>query len=100
MTPFRSGFHTWFCIPELHQNPHQPRNRERLAKWLATVSLSVTLASLACRPSSCPNISNGRHRNPAGWPGLVGRGLLGWWGPNQAEDLILTKCQERKLVPY
>lgn len=36
-------------------------------------------------------VKNGRHRNPAGWPGLVGRGLLGWWGPNQAEDLILTK---------
>lgn len=191
VTPICSWFHTWFCIPELHRNPHRLRNRERLAKWLAMVSLSVTLASMACRPSSCPNISagwnptssggfppsfimsdskaaaenphkktrtspypgskvegsqvpdkkvswqaewleykpvqytassvltwsmwadplvgdrnfsskfneegghverrsqnglyeveNGRHRNPAGWPVLVGRGLLGWWGPN------------------
>lgn len=36
-------------------------------------------------------VENGRPRNPAGQTGLVGRGLLGRWGPNQAADPILTR---------
>ncbi|XP_045882552.1 ADP-ribose pyrophosphatase, mitochondrial-like [Meles meles] len=36
-------------------------------------------------------VEKGRHRNPAAWPGPVGRGLLGWCGPNQAADPILTR---------
>ncbi|VCX39945.1 unnamed protein product [Gulo gulo] len=39
-------------------------------------------------------VENGRHRNPAGWHRLVGRGLLGWWGPNQAADSILTRWKK------
>ncbi|XP_034860453.1 ADP-ribose pyrophosphatase, mitochondrial isoform X2 [Mirounga angustirostris] len=36
-------------------------------------------------------IENGRPRNPAGRTGLVGRGLLGRWGPNHAADPIITR---------
>ncbi|XP_039727684.1 ADP-ribose pyrophosphatase, mitochondrial-like [Pteropus medius] len=36
-------------------------------------------------------VENGRPRNPAGRTGLVGRGLLGRWGPNHAADPILTR---------
>ncbi|KAM9678697.1 ADP-ribose pyrophosphatase, mitochondrial isoform 4-T5 [Trichechus inunguis] len=36
-------------------------------------------------------IENGRPRNPAGRTGLVGRGLLGRWGPNHAVDPIITR---------
>ncbi|XP_071470525.1 ADP-ribose pyrophosphatase, mitochondrial isoform X3 [Marmota flaviventris] len=36
-------------------------------------------------------IENGRPRNPAGRTGLVGRGLLGRWGPNHAADPIVTR---------
>ncbi|XP_006867834.1 PREDICTED: ADP-ribose pyrophosphatase, mitochondrial [Chrysochloris asiatica] len=36
-------------------------------------------------------IKNGRPRNPAGRTGLVGRGLLGRWGPNHAADPIITR---------
>uniref|UniRef100_A0A8C0NM61 Uncharacterized protein n=3 Tax=Canis lupus TaxID=9612 RepID=A0A8C0NM61_CANLF len=71
----------------------------RLAKGLVTMSLSKTGASVAPWPSSCPNISAGWSLNPAGWTGLVGRGLFGRWGPNHAADPILTS-QERKLVPH
>ncbi|EHB04640.1 ADP-ribose pyrophosphatase, mitochondrial [Heterocephalus glaber] len=36
-------------------------------------------------------VENGRPRNPAGWTGMVGRGLLGRWVPSHAADPILTK---------
>ncbi|XP_067413246.1 ADP-ribose pyrophosphatase, mitochondrial isoform X2 [Emydura macquarii macquarii] len=36
-------------------------------------------------------VENGRPRNPAGRTGLVGRGLLGRWGPNHAADPIITR---------
>ncbi|XP_044529057.1 ADP-ribose pyrophosphatase, mitochondrial-like [Gracilinanus agilis] len=36
-------------------------------------------------------IENGQPRNPAGRIGLVGRGLLGHWGPNHAADPIITR---------
>jgi ADP-ribose pyrophosphatase len=36
-------------------------------------------------------VEHGRPRNPAGRTGLVGRGLLGRWGPNHAADPILTR---------
>ncbi|XP_068949818.1 ADP-ribose pyrophosphatase, mitochondrial isoform X3 [Petaurus breviceps papuanus] len=36
-------------------------------------------------------IENGRPRNPAGRTGLIGRGLLGRWGPNHAADPIITR---------
>uniref|UniRef100_K7GG20 ADP-ribose pyrophosphatase, mitochondrial n=1 Tax=Pelodiscus sinensis TaxID=13735 RepID=K7GG20_PELSI len=36
-------------------------------------------------------VENGRPRNPGGRTGLVGRGLLGRWGPNHAADPILTR---------
>ena len=35
--------------------------------------------------------SNGRPLNPRGRTGLVGRGLLGRWGPNHAADPIVTR---------
>uniref|UniRef100_A0A2K5DCS9 Nudix hydrolase 9 n=1 Tax=Aotus nancymaae TaxID=37293 RepID=A0A2K5DCS9_AOTNA len=38
-------------------------------------------------------IENGRPRNPAGRTGLVGRGLLGRWGPNHAADPIITRLK-------
>lgn len=36
-------------------------------------------------------VESGRPRNPTGRTGLVGRGLLGRWGPNHAADPILTR---------
>ncbi|CAF0888397.1 unnamed protein product [Brachionus calyciflorus] len=36
-------------------------------------------------------IINGLPRNPVGRTGLVGRGLLGKWGPNHAADPIVTR---------
>lgn len=39
-------------------------------------------------------IQNGRPRNPAGRTGLVGRGLLGRWGPNHAADPIITRWKK------
>lgn len=36
-------------------------------------------------------VENGRPRNPSGRTGLVGRGLLGRWGPNHAADPIITR---------
>lgn len=39
-------------------------------------------------------VENGRPRNPAGRTGLVGRGLLGHWGPNHAADPILTRWKK------
>ncbi|XP_045665928.1 ADP-ribose pyrophosphatase, mitochondrial-like [Ursus americanus] len=39
-------------------------------------------------------VENGRPRNPAGRTGLVGRGLLGRWGPNHAADPILTRWKK------
>ncbi|XP_034527440.1 ADP-ribose pyrophosphatase, mitochondrial isoform X3 [Ailuropoda melanoleuca] len=38
-------------------------------------------------------IENGRPRNPAGRTGLIGRGLLGRWGPNHAADPIITRSE-------
>ncbi|PNJ52682.1 NUDT9 isoform 7 [Pongo abelii] len=72
-----------------------------LGKALAAVSLSVALASVTIRPSGCRGIP--AFRNPAGRTGLVGRGLLGRWGPNHAADPIITRgwwIQERRLVPH
>ncbi|XP_026528420.1 ADP-ribose pyrophosphatase, mitochondrial isoform X2 [Notechis scutatus] len=37
------------------------------------------------------NVENGRPRNPVGRTGLVGRGLLGRWGPNHAADPLITR---------
>ncbi|CAH2308050.1 ADP-ribose pyrophosphatase, mitochondrial isoform X1 [Pelobates cultripes] len=34
---------------------------------------------------------NGTPRNPAGRTGIIGRGLLGRWGPNHAADPIITR---------
>uniref|UniRef100_A0A4X1V147 ADP-ribose pyrophosphatase, mitochondrial n=1 Tax=Sus scrofa TaxID=9823 RepID=A0A4X1V147_PIG len=39
-------------------------------------------------------VKNGRPRNPVGQTGLVGRGLLGPWGPNHAADPILTRWKK------
>ncbi|KAM6441083.1 ADP-ribose pyrophosphatase, mitochondrial isoform 2-T2 [Liasis olivaceus] len=36
-------------------------------------------------------VENGRPRNPVGRTGLVGRGLLGRWGPNHAADPLITR---------
>lgn len=36
-------------------------------------------------------IVNGLPRNPIGRTGLIGRGLLGRWGPNHAADPIVTR---------
>ncbi|KAI2535102.1 nudix hydrolase 9 [Homo sapiens] len=72
-----------------------------LGKALAAVSLSLALASVTIRSSRCRGIQ--AFRNPAGRTGLVGRGLLGRWGPNHAADPIITRgwwIQERRLVPH
>uniref|UniRef100_A0A2K6C635 ADP-ribose pyrophosphatase, mitochondrial n=1 Tax=Macaca nemestrina TaxID=9545 RepID=A0A2K6C635_MACNE len=37
---------------------------------------------------------NGLYENPAGRTGLVGRGLLGRWGPNHAADPIITRWKK------
>ncbi|XP_034296342.1 ADP-ribose pyrophosphatase, mitochondrial [Pantherophis guttatus] len=37
------------------------------------------------------DVENGRPRNPVGRTGLVGRGLLGRWGPNHAADPLITR---------
>jgi ADP-ribose pyrophosphatase len=34
---------------------------------------------------------HGMYLNPAGKTGLIGRGILGWYGPNQAADNIVTR---------
>ncbi|XP_040822512.1 ADP-ribose pyrophosphatase, mitochondrial isoform X1 [Ochotona curzoniae] len=39
-------------------------------------------------------VQNGRPRNPVGRTGLVGRGLLGRWGPNHAADPIITRWKK------
>ena len=31
------------------------------------------------------------YRNPVGRTGMIGRGLLGKWGPNHAADPIVTR---------
>ncbi|XP_062991775.1 ADP-ribose pyrophosphatase, mitochondrial isoform X2 [Elgaria multicarinata webbii] len=36
-------------------------------------------------------VENGRPRNPVGRTGIVGRGLLGRWGPNHAADPLITR---------
>lgn len=36
-------------------------------------------------------VKNGSPRNPSGRTGLIGRGLLGRWGPNHAADPIITR---------
>ncbi|XP_072273337.1 ADP-ribose pyrophosphatase, mitochondrial isoform X2 [Pyxicephalus adspersus] len=36
-------------------------------------------------------IENGKPRNPIGRTGVIGRGLLGRWGPNHAADPIITR---------
>ncbi|XP_028599721.2 ADP-ribose pyrophosphatase, mitochondrial isoform X1 [Podarcis muralis] len=37
------------------------------------------------------HVEDGRPRNPVGRTGVVGRGLLGRWGPNHAADPLVTK---------
>lgn len=32
------------------------------------------------------------YRNPIGRTGMIGRGLLGRWGPNHAADPVVTRC--------
>ncbi|XP_054974637.1 ADP-ribose pyrophosphatase, mitochondrial-like [Sorex araneus] len=39
-------------------------------------------------------IEDGKPQNPAGRTGMVGRGLLGRWGPNHAADPILTRWKK------
>ncbi|XP_055986414.1 ADP-ribose pyrophosphatase, mitochondrial-like [Sorex fumeus] len=39
-------------------------------------------------------IEDGKPRNPAGRTGMVGRGLLGRWGPNHAADPIITRWKK------
>lgn len=41
-------------------------------------------------------ISNGYPLNPCGRTGLIGRGLLGRWGPNHAADPIVTRWKKSK----
>ncbi|XP_044285329.1 ADP-ribose pyrophosphatase, mitochondrial isoform X2 [Varanus komodoensis] len=36
-------------------------------------------------------VENDRPRNPVGRTGIVGRGLLGRWGPNHAADPVITR---------
>ncbi|GBG26202.1 ADP-ribose pyrophosphatase, mitochondrial [Hondaea fermentalgiana] len=44
-------------------------------------------------------LQDGRPRNPVGRTGMVGRGLLGKWGPNHAADSIVTRyCPKRPDV--
>ncbi|XP_053452081.1 ADP-ribose pyrophosphatase, mitochondrial-like [Nycticebus coucang] len=54
------------------------------------------------RQNGLYEIENGRPRNPAGWTGLVGRGLLGRWGPNHAAHPIITRwkrdCSGNKIT--
>ncbi|XP_075035055.1 ADP-ribose pyrophosphatase, mitochondrial isoform X2 [Mixophyes fleayi] len=37
------------------------------------------------------HVENGTPRNPKGRTGVIGRGLLGRWGPNHAADPIITR---------
>ena len=38
------------------------------------------------------------YRNPVGRTGLMGRGLLGRWGPNHAADPIVTRLESIFIV--
>ncbi|XP_056871211.1 ADP-ribose pyrophosphatase, mitochondrial isoform X1 [Takifugu flavidus] len=42
----------------------------------------------------CYKVENGKPLNPCGRTGLIGRGLLGRWGPNHAADPIVTRWKE------
>tara|TARA_B110001452_G_scaffold217544_1_gene189114 strand:+ start:1996 stop:2934 length:939 start_codon:yes stop_codon:yes gene_type:complete len=41
--------------------------------------------------------ATGYPMNPVGLTGMMGRGLLGKWGPNHAGDAIVTRCVEGKV---
>eukprot|EP00052_Salpingoeca_macrocollata_P022389 m.194400 g.194400 ORF g.194400 m.194400 type:complete len:1763 (-) comp21786_c0_seq1:135-5423(-) len=61
-------------------------------KWADESEFSKVAAP---RESYCGNyIDNGVPRNPVGRTGLTGRGLLGNWGPNRAQDMIVTRWKK------
>ena len=46
----------------------------------------------AIADTACPfDDARQRYRNPMGPTGLIGRGLLGKWGPNHAADVMVTR---------
>ncbi|XP_049741720.1 ADP-ribose pyrophosphatase, mitochondrial isoform X2 [Elephas maximus indicus] len=58
-----------------------------LVEWQEYNPVEYTAVSVLAGPTwADPQI-----RNPAGRTGLVGRGLLGRWGPNHAADPIITR---------
>jgi ADP-ribose pyrophosphatase len=60
-------------------------------------SLSDEVKQRAChsleKAGKVPFGTDGKPRNPVGRTGLVGRGLLGKWGPNQAADPLVTRFE-------
>ncbi|XP_025053047.1 ADP-ribose pyrophosphatase, mitochondrial isoform X3 [Alligator sinensis] len=63
-----------------------------LVEWKDYSPVEYTAASILAGPKwADPQI-----RNPVGRTGLVGRGLLGRWGPNHAADPIITRWKRDK----
>ncbi|XP_059578263.1 ADP-ribose pyrophosphatase, mitochondrial isoform X4 [Alligator mississippiensis] len=63
-----------------------------LVEWKDYSPVEYTAASILVGPKwADPQI-----RNPVGRTGLVGRGLLGRWGPNHAADPIITRWKRDK----
>ena len=52
-----------------------------------TLLLSNFIIISSCSPCPSPSVC----RNPVGRTGMIGRGLLGRWGPNHAADPVVTR---------
>jgi len=65
------------------------------AEWTTELQTEVAnRVSNALKVGGKVNMHDGKPRNPIGRTGIVGRGLLGKYGPNQAADALVTRFNE------
>uniref|UniRef100_A0A452Q9U9 Nudix hydrolase domain-containing protein n=1 Tax=Ursus americanus TaxID=9643 RepID=A0A452Q9U9_URSAM len=66
-----------------------------LVQWPDYKPVEYIAGSVLAQPTwADPPMGKRNFSNPAGRTGLVGRGLLGRWGPNHAADPILTRWKK------
>ena len=95
LTPWRTAFRDYKPVDFTHEvvrkNPPWADNvkvdketvKTRVTWSCGRFNRSLKAAKLIAK--------NGRPRNPVGRTGMIGRGLLGKWGPNYAADPIVTR---------
>ena len=78
-----------------HKVVHENDCSKKAGGWADPIEVSQLSASdWDARPSQMGKISfdvDGRPLNPCGRTGMVGRGLLGRWGPNYTADPLVTR---------